>query len=94
MDNDTDEFFDVFRKELATGDIVRVSTASDGTQGNGGGTGAQISADGRFVVFESNSDELVAGDVNQVPDIFLEGPCHRKDRARVGCRQCGQNTGQ
>ena len=72
VDNDTNDSFDVFRKELATGDIVRVSTASDGTQGNGGGTGAQISADGRFVVFESNSDELVAGDVNQVPDIFLK----------------------
>jgi hypothetical protein len=51
--------------------VVRVSTASDGTEGSAGSTGAAISADGHFVAFESFADNLVAGDTNGALDIFV-----------------------
>jgi hypothetical protein len=50
---------------------VRVSVASDGTEGSAGSTGAAISADSRFVAFESFANNLVAGDTNGALDIFV-----------------------
>jgi cysteine-rich repeat protein len=54
---------------------ILVSVASDGTPGNGssffGGTTQNLSADGRFVAFESDASNLVAGDVNGVRDAFV-----------------------
>jgi cysteine-rich repeat protein len=54
---------------------VLVSVASDGTPGNGssffGGTTQNLSAEGRFVAFESDASNLVAGDVNGVRDAFV-----------------------
>src|SRR5262249_42733790 len=56
---------------------VRVSVAGDGTQGNDGGHGAQISGDGRFVGFTSLSNFLCLGvcdptnDTNNVNDAYV-----------------------
>jgi Tol biopolymer transport system component len=52
---------------------TRVSVASDGTEGNNasGGDLAVISADGRLVDFDSSATNLVAGDTNNVGDIFV-----------------------
>jgi pimeloyl-ACP methyl ester carboxylesterase len=48
------------------------SVASDGTPGNlQGPSTPQISADGRFVVFTSSSTNLVSGDTNGRPDVFV-----------------------
>ncbi|MCK5230704.1 MAG: DUF4347 domain-containing protein, partial [Desulfobulbaceae bacterium] len=50
----------------------KVSIASDGTQGNSySGTSPKISEDGRFVVFDSASTNLVAGDTNATNDVFV-----------------------
>lgn len=49
----------------------RVSVASDGTAGTGPSSRASISADGRFVAFESSAPNLVANDTNSVADIFV-----------------------
>lgn len=43
------------------GGTERVSVASDGTQGNLGSYTANVSADGRYVAFESTASNLVAG---------------------------------
>ena len=56
----------------ATGITVRVSVASDGTQGNGSSYASSISADGRYVAFRSNASNLVASDTNQKYDIFVK----------------------
>lgn len=53
------------------GTIALVDLAPDGTPGNGGVGGSDISDDGRYVVFASTSDNLVPGDVNNNPDVFL-----------------------
>src|SRR5437667_281655 len=50
----------------------RVSVASDGTtEGNDASLGSALSADGRFVAFDSAATDLVAGDTNGVSDVFV-----------------------
>ncbi|MFZ1414112.1 MAG: hypothetical protein WAS73_05975 [Defluviicoccus sp.] len=66
---------DVFVKTLATGVIERVSTAADGTQGNGSLYVISLpvfSPDGSKVAFESDASNLVAGDTNSNGDIFVK----------------------
>ena len=53
------------------GTTTLVSVASDGTQGNDFSGNPSISATGRFVGFESNANNLVSGDTNGVPDVFV-----------------------
>ncbi len=48
----------------------RVSVASDGTERNSLGVGAAISADGRFVAFSSDANNLVSGDTC-CSDVFV-----------------------
>src|SRR6185436_18937293 len=52
---------------------VRVSSA--GAQGNSGSFLASISADGRCILFRSAANNLVAGDVNGVFDVFVREEC-------------------
>jgi Tol biopolymer transport system component len=59
---DTNLTVDVFVHDMKTGKTTRVSVASDGTQVGGGGAGnPTISADGRFVAFESQATNLAPG---------------------------------
>jgi hypothetical protein len=62
---------DIFVRDRTTGQTTRVSVSSSGAQGNFGSTGASISADGRFVAFQSLASNLVPGDTNDTADIFL-----------------------
>ena len=48
-----------------------ISTDADGNPGNGYSSNAHISGDGRWIVFESEASNLVAGDTNNRSDIFL-----------------------
>lgn len=68
---DTNGFSDIFVHDRLTGRTERVSVTSRGTQGEGGSVSASISADGRFVAFESSDSKLVRGDSNEASDIFL-----------------------
>ncbi|MCW2282821.1 VCBS repeat-containing protein [Rhodoblastus acidophilus] len=63
---------DVFVKDLKTGDIALVSTASDGSKGNGGSNGGVFSPDGTKIAFNSSASNLVAGDTNGVTDLFIK----------------------
>lgn len=68
--DDTNGNGDIFWKSLMTGEITRVSTAKDGAQGNGGSFNGVLSANQRYVVFQSDANNLVAGDDNGYSDIF------------------------
>jgi Tol biopolymer transport system component len=74
---DTNDTADVFVFDRATHTTKRVSVASDGTQSNdysGVSDFAEapaLSADGRFIAFESKASNLVANDTNQGHDIFV-----------------------
>jgi len=68
---DTNGKADVFVHDRVTGQTTRVSVASDGTEGNGYSWFPSISADGRYVAFESIASNLVPGDTNGVSDVFV-----------------------
>src|SRR4051794_33297290 len=52
--------------------LLSVSIVSNGAAaGNGTAREPSVSADGRFVVFSSSASNLVAGDANNVADVFL-----------------------
>ena len=62
---------DVFVHDRLTSMTERVSVASDGTQGNRDSGDPSISADGRFVAFDSGATNLVSGDTNPGGDVFV-----------------------
>ena len=71
--SDTNGADDVFVRDIAAQTTERVSVSSDEVQANGRSrsrTQGSISADGRYVVFESDASNLVAGDTGMV-DIFV-----------------------
>jgi len=69
---DTNNADDIFVKNLQTGQVIRVSTASDGLQSNGGSETPVFSPDGKSVAFQSGAENLVTGDTNKAPDIFVK----------------------
>jgi TonB family protein len=68
---DTNGKPDVFVHDRQTGRTTRVSVASDNVQANSGSCSPSISADGRYVAFESSADNLVPGDTNGTLDVFV-----------------------
>jgi len=79
--NDTNGYYDSFRHDRdpdgngifdeGNGVTERASVDSNGVEGNRGSFYSDISADGNLVVFDSDSDNLVASDKNRTGDIFL-----------------------
>jgi Tol biopolymer transport system component len=68
---DTNETSDVFVHDLQTGQTLRVSVASDGSQGRAYSSETAISGDGRVVAFASDAINLVPLDTNQQRDVFV-----------------------
>jgi Tol biopolymer transport system component len=68
---DTNGFFDVFVRDRQSGTTERVSLATGGAEGNFDSYWPSISADGRFVAFQSAASNLVPGDTNSYIDIFV-----------------------
>jgi Tol biopolymer transport system component len=64
---------DVFVRDRAAGLTELVSVSTGGQQGNGGSgyPGLSVSADGRYVAFDSEATNLVPGDTNGTWDIFV-----------------------
>ena len=69
--DDTNNSSDIFVHDRDTGITERVNVSSSGAQGNSTATSNSISADGRFVVFDSLASNLVANDTNNTRDIFV-----------------------
>jgi len=63
--NDTNTSADIFRYDTLTGQTVRVSVSTGGTEGNDDSVDATISSNGRYVAFVSDATNLVAGDTNR-----------------------------
>jgi Tol biopolymer transport system component len=68
---DTNNDYDVFVHDTVAGNTARVSVDSNGTQANGASGNPTISADGRYIAFDSNASNLVAGDTNGTYDVFV-----------------------
>lgn len=67
---DSNGLFDTFWRDLATGTTVRVSVDASGGDPNSSSSMPAISADGRYVAFESFASDLVSSDGNRKSDIF------------------------
>ncbi len=68
---DDNQELDIFLYDRETEQLELISVASDGTQANADSIYPSISDDGRYVVFNSEADNLVAGDTNEGPDAFV-----------------------
>ena len=71
VSGDTNNVADIFVKVLSTGAIAKVSVTSVGGQSNKPSRFPSISSDGRYVAFESEASNLVAGDTNRARDVFI-----------------------
>jgi Tol biopolymer transport system component len=68
---DTNGKVDVFVHDRQTGVTERVSLGPAGLEGDGDSFYPSISADGRYVAFDSWATNLVAGDTNSTRDVFV-----------------------
>ena len=66
---DTNGRADVYVR--SAGGLERISLATDGAQPQADALDADLSADGRFVVFASAADNLVPADTNSASDVFV-----------------------
>lgn len=73
--DDTNGRRDVFVRDLRLGTTVRVNVSAAGQPGDEHPLfrhfNPVISADGRFVAFQSSASDLVGGDTNQREDVFV-----------------------
>jgi Tol biopolymer transport system component len=90
--NDTNRRMDVFIRSLVNGKISRVSIQSDGGQARRGNSGnPSVSGDGRYVAFDSFAPNLVPGDTNRSPDVFLRDRKSGKTK-RISVRSGGRQA--
>jgi Tol biopolymer transport system component len=69
--DDTNAQQDVFVHDRQTGTTARMSLDSGGAEANGGSVWPAISADGRWVAFNSAASNIVSDDTNGAGDIFV-----------------------
>jgi Tol biopolymer transport system component len=84
---DTNNAPDIFIRNRHNGTTERVSVAAGGAQANGASLWPAMSADGRFVVFESDASNLVPGDTNNEMDVFI------RDRKTGETRRLSEKPG-
>jgi Tol biopolymer transport system component len=96
---DTNGTHDIFvHVEGADPPIRRISVASNGAEANDFSFYASVSADGTHVAFQSRADNLVPGDTNGVPDIFVHnlasGQTERVNVANDGAQANNHSFGE
>lgn len=80
---------DVFVRDVVVGRTTRITVDAAGGDANGPASGyPSISADGRFVAFDSAASDLVAGDGNRLPDVFVRDLV-RRTTVRVSVDMAG-----
>lgn len=94
---DTNGWSDAFVRDLQTGITTRVSVSTTGAQGNRDAENPRISADGRYVAFQSTAGTLVPGDTNGKCDVFVRdlfaGTTERVSVGLGGAQSNGDSTG-
>ena len=69
--NDTNGVTDIFVRDLVAGTTTLVSVSTNGGPANGASTDPVMTPDGRYVAFISSASNLVPGDTNGIPDVFV-----------------------
>lgn len=85
--DDTNCVADIFLFDRRTSTMERVSIAADGQQADLASSEASVSADGRRIAFVSHATNLVPGDANGKPDVFV------RDRAAGRTWRASQGPG-
>jgi Tol biopolymer transport system component len=67
---DTNQRKDLFRKDLVTGEIIICSTSSDGEIGDENTGSGEISANGRYVAFNSHATNFAPVDNTEWQNVF------------------------
>jgi hypothetical protein len=88
---DSVDIEDVYLRDLLTDQVELISVNPDGSQTVSNSYAGAVSADGRFVVFASLSNSLVAGDTNNTFDVFLRDRQLKKTE-RVSINSAGQQS--
>ena len=70
VSGDTNGVSDVFVRDVDD-DVIRISLSSAGTQADGPSSHPSVSANGRYVAFQSDATNLVSVDTNGTTDIFV-----------------------
>jgi Tol biopolymer transport system component len=78
VDNGVTAISYVVLYDRLTARTTQVSVNSRGIPGNNGSENGSISGDGRFITFESDATNLVAGDTNDNVDVFVRDRLARK----------------
>ncbi len=68
---DTNNVSDIFMRDLVHGTTTLVSVSTNGGFGNGVSRSSTMTPDGRYVAFVSSASNLVLGDTNGIPDVFI-----------------------
>ena len=93
---DTNGAVDVLVRDRLAGTTERVSLATGGAQAMGDSYTGSISADGRFVVFQSIAANLISGDSNGTWDVFVHdrqsGATERISLDSTGAQAHGAST--
>jgi WD40-like Beta Propeller Repeat len=71
VDNDTNRLIDTFLRDRVKKTTIRVSVDSIGGQADGPSAVHGVSADGRYVLFNSRATNLVKNDTNNALDVFI-----------------------
>jgi len=71
LDTEASTFSDIYMRDLQAGTTHRLSVASDGAEANSNSYKSALSADGRYVAFQSAAGNLVESDNNGNEDIFV-----------------------
>ena len=89
---DTNGSSDIFLRDLSSNTTTRISVDSAGSQttiSNFGSGNPSISADGRFVAFDSDATNLVPGTTNDSMDIFVRD-LSKNTTTRVSVSEAGR----
>ncbi|MEW6158276.1 MAG: S8 family serine peptidase, partial [Verrucomicrobiota bacterium] len=71
VSNDRNGKTDIFLHDRETRTTLRVTQTIEGVEANGESTDLVISGNGQFIAFQSTASNLVPGDNNGLPDIFV-----------------------
>ena len=90
---DTNGADDVFLRDRLLGTTERISLGAGGVQGNDDSVYGRVSADGRYVAFQSEASNLVPSDTNGFTDIFMRDRLLGQTERISLTSQQGQATG-
>ncbi len=96
-EGESGEFSQIYTHDRLTGITERISVNERGVSGMGDSDHPSISADGRYVAFRSQAENLVLEDTNNVADVFIHDRLTGHTlRASVGSRgqQANASSGE